>query len=82
MFTGSDGKREVSEQRFFCGWTRGWCVKYTPELLRRLVLTNPHSPGNFRVLGPLSNMPEFYDAFALKDGDNMYRKAEDRAMIW
>jgi putative endopeptidase len=70
------------EQRFFLGWAKVWCDKYTPEILRRIVLTNPHSPGNFRVLGPLSNMQEFYDAFAVKEGDTMYRKPEGRAMIW
>jgi predicted metalloendopeptidase len=83
-----DGKTPVTidgftpEQRFFLGWAKVWCDKYTPEILRRLVLTNPHSPGNFRVLGPLSNMQEFYDAFGVKEGDNMYRKPENRAVIW
>ncbi|MFI5163823.1 MAG: M13 family metallopeptidase [Bacteroidia bacterium] len=70
------------EQRFFLGWARAWCVKYTPESLRKQVLTNPHSPGNFRVLGPLSNMKEFYDAFGVKEGDKMYRKPDERAVIW
>ncbi len=70
------------EQRFFLGWAKVWCVKYTPEALRRQVLTNPHSPGNYRVIGPLSNMQEFYDAFGVKEGDKMYRKSEDRAVIW
>ena len=70
------------EQRFFLGWARGWCVKFTPEALRQQILTNPHSPGNFRVLGPLSNMQEFYDAFGVKEGNNMYRKVEERAIIW
>jgi len=70
------------EQRFFLGWARGWCVNYTPEYLRQMVLTNVHSPGNFRVMGPLSNMQEFYDAFGVKEGDKMYRKPEERAMIW
>lgn len=70
------------EQRFFLGWAKVWCVKYTPEYLRKLLLTNAHSPGSFRVLGPLSNMQEFYDAFGVKEGDTMYRKPEDRALIW
>ncbi len=70
------------EQRFFFGWARGWCVNYTPEFLSQQVLTNPHSPGNFRVLGPLSNMKEFYDAYDVKEGNKMYRKPEDRAVIW
>jgi putative endopeptidase len=70
------------EQRFFLGWARGWCVKFRPEFLRKQVMTNEHAPGNFRVIGPLSNMQEFYDAFGIKEGDKMYRKPEDRAVIW
>jgi len=83
-----EGKEPVTidgftpEQRFFLGWAKSWCDKYTPEFMRKLVLTNPHSPANFRVTGPLSNMQEFYDAFSVKEGNKMYRKADERAVIW
>lgn len=70
------------EQRFFLAWARGWCVKFRPEFLRKQVMTNEHAPGNFRVNGPLSNMKEFYEAFNVKEGDKLYRKESDRAMIW
>lgn len=70
------------EQRFFMGWGRVWCEKYRPEALKQQVLTNPHSPSEFRVVGPLSNMKEFYDAFSVKEGDKMYLKPENRAEIW
>ncbi|HEY4799477.1 MAG TPA: M13 family metallopeptidase [Bacteroidia bacterium] len=70
------------EQRFFLGWAKSWCDKHTPEFLRKLVLTNPHSPSHFRVVGPLSNMQEFYDAFKVKEGDKMFRKPDERAVIW
>ena len=45
-------------------------------------MTGPHSPGPYRVCGPLSNMPEFYEAFGVQAGDGMYRPPESRAKIW
>ena len=44
--------------------------------------TDPHSPGPFRCNGPLSNLPEFAQAFGAKDGDPMVRSAAERARIW
>ncbi|MDZ4666433.1 MAG: M13 family metallopeptidase [bacterium] len=70
------------EQRFFIGFAQIWKNNVRPEALRQLILTDPHSPGEFRVLGTLSNMPQFYAAFGIKDGDKMYRKSEERANIW
>ena len=70
------------EQRFFIGFAQIWKNNVRPEALRQLILTDPHSPGEFRVLGTLSNMPQFYQAFGIKEGDKMYRKTEDRANIW
>jgi putative endopeptidase len=70
------------EQRFFLGFAQIWRNNIRPEALRQRILTDPHSPGEFRVLGPLPNMQSFYDAFNVKPGDKMYRKPEDRAVIW
>lgn len=70
------------EQRFFLSWAQGWRGNMRPEYLKNMVQTNPHSPGNFRGNGPLSNMPEFYEAFGVKEGDKMYRPKEKRAEIW
>ena len=53
-----------------------------PEALRTRVLTDPHSPAHWRVNGPLSNLPEFHDAWGCKDGDAMVRDAAQRARIW
>jgi putative endopeptidase len=69
-------------QRYFMGWAKAWCVKYTDASLKQQVFTNPHSPGYFRVNGPMSNMQEFYDAFGIKEGDKMFVKKELRAEIW
>jgi len=70
------------EQRFFMSWAQGWRGNMRPEFLKNMLQTNPHSPGNFRGNIPLTNMPEFYDAFGVKEGDKMYRKKEERAEIW
>jgi putative endopeptidase len=70
------------EQRFFLSWAQVWRKNARPEALRLQVKTDPHSPGNFRVLGPLSNLKEFEDAFGCSAGDAAVRPATDRAKIW
>lgn len=70
------------EQRFFMSWAQVWRIKQRPETIRQLVMIDPHSPGNFRVLGPLSNLETFYEAFNVTEGDNMWRSDSVRAKIW
>ncbi|SMD32732.1 putative endopeptidase [Reichenbachiella faecimaris] len=70
------------EQRFFISWGTIWRAKYKDDNLRTLINTDPHSPGMYRANGPLSNMPEFYEAFDVKEGDAMWRAADDRVVIW
>ncbi len=52
------------EQRFFIGWAQMWCENRTDELARLHVRTNVHSPGRYRAIGVVSNMPEFQQAFS------------------
>ncbi len=59
------------QQRFFLGWAQIWCENQRPENVRNTVRTNPHSPGRFRVIGVLQNMPEFAEAFSCKAGQPM-----------
>ena len=70
------------EQRFFLSWARVWRNLDTPENLRTQVGSDPHSPAEWRVNGPFSNLDEFAKAFGCKDGDPMVRKQELRARIW
>lgn len=70
------------EQRFFLGWAQVWGRKQTPEAMRQQILTDPHPLGRFRVNGPLSNMPQFAEAFNCKLGDSMVRPPEQRCQVW
>lgn len=69
-------------QRFFIGWAQVWRRKYRDAELQRRLMTDPHSPANFRVLGIVSNMPEFYEAFSVKEGDKLFRPDAERVKIW
>ena len=70
------------EQRFFLAFAQVWKSNFKDEYLRKMVMTNPHSPGPFRAIAAPSNMPEFYEAFNVKQGDKMYRDEKVRAKIW
>jgi len=72
----------TGDQRFFLSWAQVWRQLQRPEALRRQLLTDPHSPGIWRVNGPLSNMPEFAAAWGCKAGDAMVRPDSLRAQIW
>jgi putative endopeptidase len=70
------------DQQFFLAeaqW-RGSIVR--SEAARTAVSTDPHPPGKYRVLGPLSNMPEFEKAFSCKAGDPMVRPETERCAVW
>src|SRR5262244_1605545 len=69
-------------QRVFLGWAQGWRAKYRLDALKRQVTTDPHSPGRFRIDGPMRNIDAWYDAWGVKPGDKLYLKPEDRVRIW
>jgi putative endopeptidase len=72
----------ATEQRFFLSAAQGWRSLTRPETVRLRTLTNPHSPPQWRVNGPDSNLPEFARAFGCKPGDPMVRPDSVRAEIW
>ena len=70
------------QQRFFIGFGRIWAGQYRESAMRTQLLTNVHSPGKWRVNGTVVNIPEWYQAFGIKEGDKMYLPETDRAKIW
>ena len=68
------------QQKFFLAYAQTWCSTWTPELLRLIAQSNPHSPPEFRVNGVVSNMPEFQKAFGCKKGQPMVR--ENACHVW
>jgi putative endopeptidase len=72
----------TGDQRFFIGYAQIWRFKSREEALRNQLLTDAHSPGQYRAFVPLTNIDAFYSAFNLKPGDKLYRAPEDRVKIW
>ncbi len=70
------------DQRFYLAYAHVWGQHITGKEKRRLTKEDVHSLGEYRVLGPLKNIPEFYKAFDIKPGDAMYLPQDKRAMIW
>jgi putative endopeptidase len=70
------------EQRFFLAWAQIWRVNATEQYFNQQVQTDPHSPGRFRTNGPVMNMPQFYEAFGCKPGDQMVKPAAEQIKIW
>ena len=69
-------------QRFFISWATIWRNKIRDKELAMRLLTDPHSPGYFRAIGPLENHDGFYEAFDLREGHKMYKAEKDRVKIW
>ena len=70
------------EQRFFISYAQLWKIKYTDAEMKNRIANDPHSPGMYRVNGPLMNCPEFFEAFAVKEGDKMRNAGKKVARIW
>ncbi|NOT74281.1 MAG: M13 family metallopeptidase [Cyclobacteriaceae bacterium] len=70
------------DQRFFLAWAQVWRGNQLNESKAQMILTNPHSPGEYRTIGAPVNMDAWYKAFNIKPGDKLYKKPEDRIKIW
>ena len=72
----------TSEQRFFLSWAQLWREVASPQKVSQKLTLDAHGPNEFRVVGPMVNMPEFYEAFGVQRGDAMWRDPDDRVSIW
>ncbi len=70
------------EQRFFHGWAQVWRTLIRDQRLRNQIMTDPHSPSEFRVNAVVRNMDAWYEAFDVKPGDRLYLPPEQRVRIW
>jgi endothelin-converting enzyme len=70
------------DQRFFLSWAQAWRGRIRDEYLRQWLLSTPHAPPQYRANGPATHLPGFYDAFAVKPGDAMFREPARRVRIW
>ena len=70
------------DQRYFLAYGYAWMVNSKDEALSRQIMSDVHSPAQFRINGPLMNIPEFYKAFNVKPGNKMYLPESERVVIW
>lgn len=70
------------EQRFFISFSQIWRNNIREAEQRKRITVDPHSPGQFRAVGPLMNFAEFYKAFNIKEGAPIWRSPDQRAHIW
>ena len=75
---GEDGVTNL--QRFFLSYSGVWCSNVRPEMMRTLVMSNPHPLDRFRVDNVVSNMPEFAHAFGCHKGQAMVH--ENMCRVW
>jgi putative endopeptidase len=80
------GRKDIAgltpEQRFFLGFAQAEQELVRPEAIKTRTLTDPHSPAEYRINGPLAHFTPFYEAYGVKKGDKLYREPKDRAHIW
>ncbi|PPF89701.1 peptidase M13 [Subtercola sp. Z020] len=69
-------------QRFFLSWAQAWQQKSRDEEVIRLLAIDPHSPNEFRCNQIVRNIPEFYEAFEVGEGDALWLAPDDRVTIW
>ena len=72
----------TAEQRFYISYATLWAQNIREQEIVRLTKIDPHSLGKWRVNGTLPNIGDWYEAFGIKEGDKMFRPAEERVIIW
>lgn len=77
-----EGYQEQDDTEFLMSWARSWCIKHREGELRRRLIIDPHSPGEYRTNGVLRNLDAFYQTYQLQPSDQMYLPQEERVFIW
>lgn len=80
--SGVSKKGYTPAQRFFISYAQLWKINYTDEELKNRIANDPHSPGMYRVNGPLMNCPEFFEAFNVTEQDPMRNSSDKVSKIW
>ena len=73
---------QTGDQRVLLGWAQAWRGKTTDDFVRQQVVSDPHSPRQFRVNGVVRNLDAWYAAFGVKPGEKLYVAPEARVRIW
>jgi putative endopeptidase len=72
----------TGDQRVFLGWAQAWCGKVRDDVVRKGLVSDPHSPRRFRVNGVVRNIDAWYATFDVKPGEKLYVAPKDRVHIW
>ncbi|HEY0315115.1 MAG TPA: M13 family metallopeptidase [Sphingomonas sp.] len=72
----------TADQRFLLAYSYSWQTKQREGVLRQQILTNEHSPAEYRVNGVVRNFDPWYEAFDVKPGDKLYLPPDQRVHIW
>ncbi|WP_183566687.1 M13 family metallopeptidase [Mucilaginibacter sp. SP1R1] len=72
----------TGDQRFFLSWAQVWRGSQRPEAAAQRILTDPHSPEQYRTNAPITNIDAWYKAFNIQPGDKLYKKPADRIKVW
>jgi putative endopeptidase len=78
----SDRDGLTPDQRFFIGFAQWACENQRPENQRANAVTDPHSPGKYRINGVVVNIPEFGQAFGCKPGQPMVKPSDKVCRVW
>ena len=72
----------TGDQRVFLGWAQAWRGKLRDDAIRKQVVSDPHSPRQYRVNGPARNIDDWYTAFGVQPDDKLFVAPKDRVRIW
>jgi putative endopeptidase len=72
----------TGDQRFLAGWAQAWASKQRDDFIKTILAVDPHSPPKYRTNGVMRNLPIFYAAYGVKEGDTLYLPPEQRVKIW